>query len=96
MFYFAAFKIIFLSLYAPITSDGCHAWFHLNAARQAARNTEHVNMTKNHVHGRIQTTHTARPPDYKSTVLTTRQPRLIWNMITDEGSVPEMPIWSIS
>ena len=30
--YFTAFKSIFLSLYAPITSDECHAWFHLNAA----------------------------------------------------------------
>ena len=40
------FKIIFLSLYAPITSDECHAWFHLNAASPAGRNTEQVNITK--------------------------------------------------
>ena len=46
MFYFPAFKIVFLSLYAPITSDKCHAWFHLNAASQAARNTEQANITK--------------------------------------------------
>ena len=26
-----------LSLYAPITSDECHAWFHLNAASPAER-----------------------------------------------------------
>ena len=44
--YFAAFKSIFLSLYAPITSDECHAWFHLNAASPAARNTEQVNISK--------------------------------------------------
>ena len=34
------------SLYAPITSDECHARFHLNAASTAARNTEQVNITK--------------------------------------------------
>ena len=34
------------SLYAHITSDECHAWFHLNAASPAARNTEQVNITK--------------------------------------------------
>ena len=45
-FYFTAFKIIFLSLYAPITLDECHAWFHLNAASPAARNTEQANITK--------------------------------------------------
>ena len=60
------------SLYASVTSEECHAWFHLNAASPAARNTKQVNMTKNLVHGRIQTTNTARPPDYKSTVITTR------------------------
>ena len=51
--YFTAFKSIFLSLYAPITSYECHAWFHLNAASPAARNTEQVNITKIIVHGRI-------------------------------------------
>ena len=45
--YFTAFKSIFLSLYAPITSDECHAWFHLNAASPAVRNAEQVNITKN-------------------------------------------------
>ena len=45
--YFTAFKSIFLSLYAPITSDECHAWFHLNAASPAARNAEQVNITQN-------------------------------------------------
>ena len=45
--YFTAFKSIFLSLYAPIISDECHAWFHLNAASPAARNAEQVNITKN-------------------------------------------------
>ena len=46
--YFTAFKSIFLSLslYAPITSYECHAWFHLNAASPSARNTEQVNITK--------------------------------------------------
>ena len=72
--YFAAFKSIFLSLYAPITSDECHAWFHLNAASLAARNTEQVNITKNLVYGRIWTTNIARPLDFKSNALTTRPP----------------------
>ena len=45
--YFTAFKSIFPSLYAPITSDECHAWFHFNAASPAARNTKQVNITKN-------------------------------------------------
>ena len=60
------------SLYAPITSDECHAWFHLNAANSAEGNTEQVNITKYLVHGRIWTPKTARTPDYKSTVFTTR------------------------
>ena len=45
--YFMTFKSIFLSLYAPITSDECHAWFHLNAASPAVKNAEQVNITKN-------------------------------------------------
>ena len=45
--YFTAFKSIFLSLYEPITSYECHAWFHLNAVSPSARNTEQVNITKN-------------------------------------------------
>ena len=77
MFYFASFKIIFLFLYAHITSDECHAWFHLNAYSPAARNTEQVNITKNLAHVRIRTTNTARPPDLKSTVITTRL-QLAW------------------
>ena len=44
--YFTAFKSIFLSLYAPITSDECRAWFHLNAASPAVRNVEQVNIKK--------------------------------------------------
>ena len=40
--YLTAFKSIFLSLYAPFTSDEFHAWFHLNADSPAARNTEQV------------------------------------------------------
>ena len=36
-----------------------------------------MNITKNLVHGRIRTTNTARQPDYKSTVITTR-PELAW------------------
>ena len=43
--YFTAFIVSF-SLYAPITSYECHAWFHLNAVSQAARNAEQVNITK--------------------------------------------------
>ena len=35
----------YLSLYAPITSDECHPWFHLNAAIPAAMNTEQVSIT---------------------------------------------------
>ena len=34
-------------------------------------------LQKNLVHGRIRTTNTARPPEYKSTVITTR-PQLAW------------------
>ena len=40
------FKTIFLSLDAPITSDECHALFHLNTASPAARSTEQVNIKK--------------------------------------------------
>ena len=45
--YFTTFKSIFLSRYAPITSDECNPWFHLIAASPAARNAEQVNITKN-------------------------------------------------
>ena len=54
--YFTAFKSSFLSLYAHINSDECHAWFHLNTASPAVRNAEHVNITKNSYHVRIRTT----------------------------------------
>ena len=37
---------LYFSLYAPITSDECHGWLHLNAASPAVRNTEKVNITK--------------------------------------------------
>ena len=60
-----------------LTSDECYAWFHLVAASPAVRITEQVSITKNLVHGRIRTTNTARPPDYKSTNITTR-PQLTW------------------
>ena len=40
------FLKISFSLYASITSDECHARFHLNASSPAARNTEQVNITK--------------------------------------------------
>ena len=66
------FEQLFLSLYAPITSDECHAWFHMNAASPAERNTEQVITTKNLVHGRFRTPKTARPTDYKSTAFTTQ------------------------
>ena len=62
----------YLSLYAPITSDECHSWLHLNAANPTERKTEQVNITNNLVHGRIRPPKMARPPDYKSTVFTTR------------------------
>ena len=67
----------YLSIYTPITSDECHAWFHLNASSSAARNMEQVNITKKIVHGKIRTTSSARPPDYKPIVITTR-PQLTW------------------
>ena len=86
------FKVIFLSFYAPITSDECHAWFHLNAARPAARNTEQVNITKNLVQGRIRTTNFARLPDYKSTIITSR-PQLAWYEM--ELNVNEIFIYTI-
>ena len=51
----------------------CQAWFHLNAASPAARNTEQVNITKqNRVRGRIRSTNTSRTPDYKLIILTIR------------------------
>ena len=64
-------KYLSLSLYAPITSDEYHAWFHLNFTSQAERNSKQVNITKNHVHGRIRTPKTTRLTGYKSTVFTT-------------------------
>ena len=85
-FYFAAFKITFFSPNAPITSDECHALFHLNAASPAARNTEQVKHYKNLVRGRIWSTNTARPPDYKSNVITTR-PQLAWYNMDWTGNV---------
>ena len=57
--YFTAFKSSFLSLYAHINSDECHAWFHLNAASPAVRNAEQVNITKNSSPRRIRTTNFA-------------------------------------
>ena len=48
------FKIFFLPLYAPITADECHAWFHLNAASPAARNTEQVKIAKRSCPGKVQ------------------------------------------
>ena len=69
-------KISF-SLYAPITSDECRACFHLNAASQAVRNTEQVNITIHLVHDWIRTTNTACYSDFKSTIITTRQ-ELAW------------------
>ena len=68
------------SLYAPITSDECYAWFHFNAASAAARNTKQVTIAKNLVNGRIRFTNNARPPDYNSTVITTR-PHIAWHEI---------------
>ena len=63
------FKIIFLSL----TSDECQAWFHLNAASSAARNTEQVNITNNleMVKVGFEQPH-RKEPAYKSIVLTAR------------------------
>ena len=54
--YFTAFKSSFLSLYAHINLDECHAWFHLNAASPAVRNVEQVSLQKILIHGRIRTT----------------------------------------
>ena len=88
-FYFAAiFKIIFFSLHAPITSDECHAWFHLNAASPAVSNTEQGNITKKIVHDKIRSTNTARPPVYNHSATT----RLIW---MKELNVHEMYIYTI-
>ena len=43
MIYFAnIFKIIFFSLYAPITSDECHAWFHMYAISPGAKTRNQV------------------------------------------------------
>ena len=45
--FFGTFTVSVEILYTPITSGECHAWFHLNAASPATRNTEQVNLTKN-------------------------------------------------
>ena len=63
-----------------------------NAASPAARNTEQLNITKNLVNGRIWTTNTARPPDYKSTVTTTRPQLARYQM---ELKVNEIYIYTI-
>ena len=44
------------------------------------------------VHGRMRTTNTTQPPDYKSTVITTR-PQLAWNEM--ELNVHEINIYTI-
>ena len=49
-------------------------------------------LQNNLVHGRIRTTNTARPPDYKSTVVTTR-PQLTWYGM--ELNVHEIYIYTI-
>ena len=55
--YFTAFKSSFLSLYAHINSDECHAWFHLNAASPSCEGTRNKwTLQKIHIHGRIRTT----------------------------------------
>ena len=51
------FLILPFSLYAPITSDECHAWVYLYAASPGARNTEQAKIPKWKilVHVRIRT-----------------------------------------
>ena len=66
--YFTAFKSIFLSVYAPIISDECHALLHLNAASPAARNTEQVNITKKS-YTRLDSNHQHYTPCFSSVSL---------------------------
>ena len=49
----------------------------MNIASPAARNTEKWTLQKYLVYGRIRSTNTARPTDYKSTVITSRS-QLAW------------------
>ena len=51
-------------------------------------------LQKNLVHGRIRTTNTSRPPDYKSTVITSRPHSL--DMRWNKRSMKVISIWSIS
>ena len=44
-FFFCSVYISF-SLYAPISLDECHAWFHLQAAGQGVRSTEQATIIK--------------------------------------------------
>ena len=76
--YFAAFKIIFLSLCTYYLGwMSCLISFEcFQSSCEEHGTSEHYK--KNLVHGRNRTTNTARPPDYKSTVLTNR---LIWDWI---------------
>ena len=46
-----------LSPYATIISDECHAWFHLNSASQAGRNTEKLKITQHNLNHRTLTLH---------------------------------------
>ena len=73
--YFTAFKSSFLSLYAHINSDECHAWFHLNAASQAVRNAEQVNITKKFLSTVGFEPPTPAPLGFQRVALTPRLPR---------------------
>ena len=63
------FLINHLSLYAPITSDECHAWIDLYGTSRAARNTEQAKIYK--MHSEIRNPRPARSPAYEATALST-------------------------
>ena len=73
---FAAFKIIFLSMHLlPRMNVMLDFIWTPPVQLRGARNK--WTLQKNLVHGTILSTNTTRPPDYKSTVITTR-PQLAW------------------
>ena len=67
-----------LSLYAPITSDECHCWFHLYGLSQAAWNEKQTKISKMK-YSCPQWDLNSQPSDYESNVLSTWPSRLVEN-----------------
>ena len=71
------------SLYATFTPDEWHAWFHLNAASPAARNTEQVNMTKILFKVGFEPSHGKEPSLQVHRLNRSAKSRLLWILIRD-------------